>query len=72
MSKGMNFKVVSIDDVYGDTANVGIIDGCDQDVDGYNSDTFVILSTGDMVMTPGQARKMAAALILAADEVSKP
>lgn len=46
----------------------------DLNVSGYNGDLFVLSSSDgdvDMIYTPAQARKLAAALILAADECEK-
>ena len=71
MSINKEFKSVFVDDIYEDTAEVFLVNNLDHDVTGCENGKFVVLSTGDMQFTPGQARELAAALILAAEECEK-
>lgn len=63
-----SFRPVFVDDIYEDTSEVSVVDDLDHDVTGYDGSHFVSLNTGDMQFTPKQARELAAALILAAEE----
>lgn len=69
--KRVPFQSAFVDDIYEDTAEVFITEDFYQDVTGCDNRKFVTLSTGDMQLTPKQARELAAALILAAEGCEK-
>lgn len=63
----VGFNSVFIDDIYGDKAEVFVTEDFDNDVTDCENCTFVVLSTGDLQMTPRQARELADSLINAAN-----